>query len=282
MKMPFEKNNYGFERAAGSHSRPARDIASLRPGSRRAASRGATMVSVMLLVASLLTVGLLVVRSSTRELKQAGALVARERALLAAQATLDLGAARLRREVQENPDHLSKALLGYYPPSSPGYCKPGEDCVPGVGDGTPVTGQRNQTITGRSDCAGRPCMRHGAVAVLDDAAETPIPWATIPLASLLNGADPEAEVSLWVRNNASEALGTVGNGWTMDTDRVVVLTAMARIRNTEVAIQQEIELGQGGTIAWNMPTPDEGYGGGHNNDNAAVEVCQDHYAGAEG
>ena len=49
-------------------------------GSPWARQRGATMVSVMLLTVSLMTLGLLVVRSSVREVTQAGQLVARERA----------------------------------------------------------------------------------------------------------------------------------------------------------------------------------------------------------
>ena len=61
---------------------------------RRRTQRGATMVSVMLLTVSLLTVGVLVMSSAQREVTEAGALVARERAVMVAQGAIDLAAAR--------------------------------------------------------------------------------------------------------------------------------------------------------------------------------------------
>jgi hypothetical protein len=68
------------------------------------------MVSVMLLTVSLLTVAVLVVRSSNRGVSQANALVARERALMAAQAAIELGAAQSsghQRSGQSVRDHRS-------------------------------------------------------------------------------------------------------------------------------------------------------------------------------
>ena len=50
----------------------------------KARERGATMVSVMLMTVSLLTISVLMIRSSKRELNQANAIVARDRALEAA------------------------------------------------------------------------------------------------------------------------------------------------------------------------------------------------------
>ncbi len=247
--------------------------------------RGATMVSVMLLTVSLMTVALLVVRSSSRELKQAGALVQRERALLAAQATLDLASARYRRLIENVADVsavFSGHLVGQFA-NSTGICDDIEkDCIPGEGD-VPRTGQRNTELTGNSQCAGRPCMRPGAVVVLpgsDDAA--PIPWVNTPLAGLIAGGDADAAVSLWIRNNTADALRyrdtDPGAHWTQDRDSRVVLTAMATVNNTTVAVEQEISFAPGpGLPINNMATPDEGYGGGHNNDNASIRICEDDF-----
>lgn len=64
--------------------------------------------------------------------------------------------------------------------------------------------------------------------------------------------------------------------WMRDHDDSVVVTAQATIRNTTVAIEQELILQvEGGKKDWKMPSPDEGYGGGHNNDNTAVSVCKE-------
>jgi hypothetical protein len=243
------------------------------------------MVSVLLLTVSMLTVALLVVRSSSREYQQAGALVARERALMAAQATIDLGATRYRTALEGDGGIVNGALTGMYVAGDPTQCESvDEDCIPGLGD-APATGQKNHLLgAGRSDCAGRPCMRQGAISFLADKDLAPIPWTQVPFADLLDGGDSEAVVSLWIRNNASDALGELGSGsWIEDDDGTVVLTAMATLRNTTVAIEQEVRLQPGAPIVpLQMASPDEGYGGGHNNDNSAVTVCRDDYVEYDG
>lgn len=253
--------------------------------------RGATMVSVMLLTVSLLTVAVLVVRSSNREVSQANALVARERALMAAQATLELGAAQYRQAINiaGSPTAvINPALVGYNNGGDQSVCSSVfEDCIPG-GNGdanVPATGQKNRWVTGRSDCAGRPCMRQGAISYLPDAQLVPVNWAQVPLRNLLQGADPEATVSLWIRNNTSDAVDIDGSSgsWITDSDGRVVLTAMATVRNTTVAIEQEMVLAPGSaTKAWSMASPDVGYGGGHNNDNVMADVCIENFLGYEG
>ena len=279
---------------------PTQRMATSRKWQQRGATilgrqRGATMVSVMLLTVSLLTVAVLVVRSSNREVNQANALVARERALMAAQATVDLGAAQLRDAVNQGGDMqvvVDQALAGYNPPGDPSSCTSiFEDCIPG-GDGDnaiPATGQRNRWVTGKSDCAGRPCMRQGAIARLPDADGVAVDWVQVPLRDLLPKADAEARVSLWIRNNAADAIdgggGIEGNSgsWTSDGDGRVVLTAMATIRNTTIAVEQEFLLAPGSDKqAWNMASPDVGYGGGHNNDNVMADVCVENFLGYEG
>ena len=48
-----------------------------------------------------------------------------------------------------------------------------------------------------------------------------------------------------------------------------------------MTIEQEVLLRLGvGAEALLPQTPDEGYGGGHNNDNSAVSVCTDSYVSA--
>jgi hypothetical protein len=256
-----------------------------------ARQRGATMVSVMLLTVSLMTVAVLVVRSSHREVSQANALVARERALMAAQATIELGAAQYRQAINiaGSPSMvINPALIGYNNAGDPSVCSSVfEDCIPG-GNGdanVPATGQKNRWVTGKSDCAGRPCMRQGAIAFLPDAQNVPVNWAQVPLRNLLVGADPEAVVSLWVRNNAADAIDSSnGSGsWTNDNDGRVVLTAMATVRNTTIAVEQEFALSPSNAQkAWSMASPDVGYGGGHNNDNVMADVCVDNFLGYEG
>jgi hypothetical protein len=249
------------------------------------------MVSVMLLTVSLMTVAVLVIRSSNREVSQANALVARERALMAAQATVELGAAQLRVAIDTAGSAetvLNQALIGYNNPGDASVCASVyEDCIPGgnANGDTPATGQKNRHVTGRSDCAGRPCMRQGAIAFLPDALGVQTDWAVVPLRSLLEGADAEARVSLWIRNNAADAInGGLGQGsWTSDTAGRVVRTALATLRNTPVVVEQEFTLASGaGKQAWSMNSPDVGYGGGHNNDNVMADVCLENFAGYEG
>jgi len=252
------------------------------------AKRGATMVSVMLLTLSMLTVATLVVRSSSRQAVQAGANVAREKAMMAAQSAVDLAAAHYRRQVVEQPPSdnsvLSNALMGYNPPTDPSSCTTGWDCVPGMGSQVPMTGQRNHMI-GRqlSDCSGRPCMRPGSIVRLPAAGGALTDWSNVPMSEVLLNGDPEAIISVWIRNNTSEALGS-GNqsgSWVADRDKRVVITAMATVRNTTVAIEQEYFIKPvGGATPLVPPTPDDGYGGGHHGDNTAVVVCEENYAGA--
>ncbi len=243
------------------------------------------MVSVMLLTVSLLTVGVLVMKSSHREVTEAGALVARERAMMVAQASIDLAAARLRDELRNAVDptaYLGTQFTGYEPQANPAVCDdPFKDCVPGQGANVPLTGQKNHFVTNKTDCAGRPCMRQGSVVRLFDASNVVrVDWAQVPMADLLANADPEARVTVWIRNNTADVLGEGGSGdWLTDGDGRIVLTAMATLRNTSVAIEQELVVtpGQDAT-PWQMQTPDLAYGGGHNNDNASVDVCRDGYA----
>jgi len=240
--------------------------------------RGATMVSVMLLSVSLMTVGLLVVRSSVRQVEQAGQLVARERALMVAQAAADLAATQYLR-MDENT--LNDALVGYNPQ--------GVSCSEQCGDCLPdpavtMTGQRNEVLAGSPvGCGGKPCMRQGAVAYLNDNAGTPLSWCDQPVRALVPGGDADARVSVWIRNNSADALGPNGSAsWTDDNDGRVVITAMATIRNASVTIEQELLLSYGNGPAVLQPqSPDDGYGGGHNNDNSAVSVCTDQFVPAD-
>jgi hypothetical protein len=256
-------------------SNPDVPVRSLR---RRPSERGATMVSVMMLTVSLMTVGLLAVRSSGREVVEAGQLVARERALVAAQSALDLAAGQY---LGYDEAQLDAALMGNLPQTA---CVDAcGDCLPGNGvggSGLIVTGQRNELLASAAvDCGGRPCMRQGAVSRLRDASNSQSNWCDVPMRDLLEVGDAEARVSVWVRNNAGDALGTNGSGsWTDDGDSRIVLTAQATVRGSTVAIEQEVLLNLGPGVSDLMPqTADEGYGGGHNNDNSAVSVCSDQY-----
>ncbi|EDM75361.1 hypothetical protein PPSIR1_15320 [Plesiocystis pacifica SIR-1] len=256
------------------------------PLSKRRAARGATMVSVMLLTVSMLTVSILVIRSANRELSQANAVVSRERALMSAQATIDLGAAQLREAVKGGSLQavVDEALAGHNPAGDPEICASAfEDCIPGGGGAAnvPATGQKNRWVTGKSDCSGRPCMRQGAILRLPDAQGNLVDWANVPLRNLLDNADPHARVSLWVRNNSADAMADSSEGsgsWIIDGDNRVVLTAMATVGNSTVAVEQEFVLALADDkSSWNMATPDIGYGGGHNNDNVMADVCVENF-----
>jgi hypothetical protein len=235
------------------------------------------MISVMLLSVSLMTVGLLVVRSSVRQVEQAGQLVARERAIMAAQAAADLAAAQYLRMDETT---LNSSLIGYSPQ--------GTACTDACGDCIPdfnvvVTGQRNDVLAGSQvGCGGKPCMRQGAVSYLNDANNVPVNWCDVPMRDILPAGDAEARVSVWIRNNSADALGPNGSAlWTDDNDGRVVVTSMATIRNTSVTIEQELVLNFGsGTGLLKPQTADDGYGGGHNNDNSAVSVCSDQFVQA--
>jgi Tfp pilus assembly protein PilX len=243
----------------------------------RARQRGATLLSVMLLMISLMTLGLLAVRSASREVTQAGQLVAHERAQMAAQAALELATARY---ADLPPDLLDSALAGTLPQAGP-CTNPCRDCIP---DSTTVTGQRNPILAGAEvSCGGRPCMRQGAVSMLSDASGSETHWCDVPLRDLLPTADPEARVSTWVRNDTGDALGGgAGSGsWTDDADGRLVLTSMAKVRGVTVTLEQEVLLWRAtGPQALRPQSPDDGYGGGHNNDNSTVSVCVSDYVAA--
>lgn len=242
--------------------------------SQRAAQRGVTMVSVMMLTVSLLTLGLLAVKSSVREVTHAGQLVARERATMAAQAAVDLAATRYMRMT---PSEISDALVGFNP-GGEACSDPCQDCIPGPRF---VTGRRNDTLAGENvGCGGRPCMRQGALARLPDNDAVTQNWCDVPLRGLVPAADAEARITLWVRNNSADALGpaSASNSWVADSDGRVVITAMAAVRNTTVTVEKEIQLQASLNVTpAALQSPDQGYGGGHNNDNTSVSLCADEY-----
>lgn len=247
----------------------------LNPSHPLSRQRGVTMVSVMLMTVSLMTLGLLAVRSSVREATEAGQLVSRERALMVAQAAVDLASSQY---VQYDADQIDNALVGFNGQGA-ACSDPLSDCIPGL-DPASVTGQRNDILAGDEvGCGGQICMRQGAIAFLRNAAGVQENWADVPFRDLVPNGDPDARVTVWVRNNSADALGLNGSGqWIDDSDGQVVVTAQARVRHTVVTVEQEIALSIGGGLTVLAPqSPDEGYGGGHNNDNSAVSVCTDDY-----
>lgn len=254
----------------------------LNPGLRRRAQRGATMVSTTLLSVSLLSASMLLVRQATRNANESGAVVARERALLAAQGAAQLAAAYYRQEAEVDEFAIDNALAGSFPSGTESECIDiYRDCIPasGASADAPVTGQRNHSLTGKSDCAGRPCMRPGALVVKPLVGGAIGPWVRTPMSQLVQGGDNQAVVTVWVRNNMSEALGPEDQGtgsWVIDNDTSIVVTSMAEVHGAVVSIEQEFVLiANAGMKMWEMASPDLGYGGGHNNDSAAVETCSD-------
>ncbi len=259
----------------------------------RRRERGATLVSVSLLSVALVSASLLLVRQANRSATESGVVVARERALMAAQASAELATAYYRELAEADTTYMSQALTGSYPASDPTKCVDiARDCIPG-GFGTsktagvPATGMRAHDLTGRSDCAGRVCMRPGALTVLPNNSGTAIiPWREVPMNTILTNGDPEARVTVWVRNNAAEALGDsnpAGGGgtahgtgsWILDEDQRFVVTAMAEVHGVQVTVEQEVAFDSpDAQQVWQMASPDLGYGGGHNNDNVAVETCE--------
>ncbi len=259
---------------------------------RRQSQRGSAMVSVMLLLIALMTVGLLVMQSANRELSESGAMVARERATMSAHAAVQLAGALYRQQVAQDPSAveaiLATALTGT---GATADCSTqAGDCIPAAGSGANPTGFRAQALSGFSDCSGMPCMRPGAVVNLPTVGGTgpSVRWVDRPLSNLLAGGDSEAIVTVWIRNNVAEVFRPssanavdAASSWLNDADRRVVLTASATVRNSTIVIEQELALAPlSGVQAWSLQTPDEGYGGGHNNDNASVSVCSDDYAAA--
>ena len=245
---------------------------------RHYAQRGATMVSTTLLSVSLLSASMLLVRQATRNSNESGAVVARERALLAAQGAAQLAAAYYREKAEVDETILDIALTGSNNPGTQNKCTElSQDCIPGnaLTNQVPTTGQRNELLTGKSDCSGRPCMRPGAVVMLDDIQGATIPWVRTQMSQLVQGGDEQATVTVWIRNNMSEALGEEGS-WLEDEDFSIVITSMAEVHGAVVTIEQEFKLlDQDGLALWEMPSPELGYGGGHNNDSVAVETCAD-------
>ena len=259
----------------------------MQKGARRD-ERGAILVAVILIVVALSLTGALAVRQTATEIQYASNTVKRERALMVAQAALDLAGSHYKLK---DRDQLGNALRGMTQ-QNPDCTSACSNCIPDPMNET-MTGQRNAILADRDiDCGGRPCMRQGAVAWLPDATQSDQSWCDMPFSQLVPNGDPEAIVSVWVRNNSSDALsgcvkpegidkGTSPHEiqnlcWMRDHDDRVVVTAQATIRNTTVAIEQELILQVDSDLQeWKMPSPDEGYGGGHNNDNTAVSVCKD-------
>lgn len=192
--------------------------------------RGATLIGVLLLVMALSTLGLLGLRSSARQLDEAGAQVARERASHAAETALAL--ARLR--LAELEDAQRDAVLMGSRPQAPACTDPCRDCLPAGAE----------VLTDHADAAGTclapPCVRPGAVARLPDRDRDRVHWCRIPLRQLLHGADADATVSVWARNDTADALA--GGSWTDDRDRRVVLTAIAEVGGARVIAREHAPL----------------------------------------
>lgn len=218
------------------------------------------MVSVSLLSVAMVSASLLLVRQANRSATESGVVVARERALLAAQAGAELATAYYR-ERQENDDTtVTQAIAGLYPAADVNKCESRlEDCIPGnAGTDAPTTGIRQHNTTGKQDCAGRLCMRPGAIAVLPGATgATDIPWVQIPLSALVLGGDEQALVSVWVRNNAGEALdGDPNTNWVNDLDGHLVITASAEVFGAQATVEKEVALVTvTGQKVWQMPPP---------------------------
>ncbi|MCA9649361.1 MAG: hypothetical protein KC501_05600 [Myxococcales bacterium] len=196
----------------------------------RAEERGATVVSVLLLVLALSTLGLLSLRSSGRELRAAGAQVARERARVAASAGIALAWVRLE---SLGPGQLDAVLAGSRP-QGPSCGDPCRDCIP-VGaellaDDPPAAGT----------CLAPPCSRPGAVARLPDRDDARAHWCELPLRQLVDGGDADARLSVWIRNDTADALD--GGGWRHDEDGRVVITAVAEVHGTRVIQRETVVL----------------------------------------
>lgn len=246
----------------------------------RSAQRGATMVSVSLLSVAMVSASLLLVRQANRSATESGVVVARERALLAAQAGAELATAYYRERQENDQTAVTTAITGIRPASDPDRCESRlEDCIPGLsGTNAPTTGIRQHDTTLKQDCAGRLCMRPGAIAVLPDATGgADVLWVQIPLSELVLGGDDQALVSVWVRNNAGEALDSNdATNWVTDEDGHLVITASAEVFGAQATVEKTVALVPvDGNKVWQMASPDLAYGGGHNNDNVAVETCSE-------
>lgn len=205
----------------------------------RVSERGMTLPGVMMSIVALLGLGLLGLRSTTRELRWSGQLVARERAKAAARSALELAAARLRALPAAQRD----ARLAGSRPQGPACSDPCRDCVP---QGAEVVVPLRVAWP---SCRAEPCVRAGAVAVLLDRHGSTTAWCDVPLRELVPAGDVDARVSVWLRNDAAEGLadaegpsGGPSGGWSHDHDGRVVITATAEVRGTTIVTHEEVQL----------------------------------------
>lgn len=204
-----------------------------RPPDRSAAAgqRGATAVSVLLLLLALAVAAMLSVRLARRSLAEADAAVAEQRTRETAAGAIALAAARLRAL---GPPGLDAVLAGALP-QGPNCADPCRDCRPqGVeltSAGSPAAGT----------CVQPPCIRPGAIARLPDQSGSASAWCRTPARQLVAGADANAIISVWVRNDRAEGLDPA-IGWMHDENRRVVVTAVAELRGTRVVEHREVVL----------------------------------------
>lgn len=192
--------------------------------------RGATLVSVLLLLLALATLALLSVRSSTRQLQSAGASVARERAWNSASAAVALARVHLSTL---DAAALDGQLSGSRP-QGPNCNDPCRDCLP---RGVELAVDTQEPT---STCLAPPCVRPGALVHLPDASTTSVHWCQTPLRQLVTAGDADAQVSVWVRNDRAEGLDAAG--WRHDANRTLVLTAVATVLGVRVVVQEQVEL----------------------------------------
>ena len=194
-------------------------------------TRGATLISVLLVVLALLVIAVLSVRSASREIRGASAQVQRERARDSAEAAWGLASARVQAlSVAE----LDAVLAGSRPqaPDCPDVCR---DCLP---QGLEWT----TTKLGRTGvCTNTLCARPGAVARLPDASGAAAHWCDMPLRQLLPSGETDTRISVWVRNDIPDALD--GGGWRRDDDREVVITAIAEVGGVQAIEQARVDMG---------------------------------------
>ncbi|MEM7157156.1 MAG: hypothetical protein AAF799_30165 [Myxococcota bacterium] len=198
---------------------------------RRHTTRGATLISVLLVVLALAAIAVLSVRSASREIRGASAQVQRERARDSAAAAWALASARVQAL---SPTQLDAVLAGSRPQASdcPDTCR---DCLP---QGMEWTTSKLGTT---GICTGRLCARPGAVAQLPDASGTATHWCDMPLRQLLPDSEADTRVSVWIRNDIPDALD--GGGWRRDDNREVVLTAIAQVGGVQAIEQGRTSLG---------------------------------------
>lgn len=184
-----------------------------------------------MLIVALTGLGLLGLRSATREMQRSGRRVAHERAQLAARAALALTVARLRPLANGARDDQ----LAGHRPQSPRCTDPCRDCVPRRAEIIVPA-----SVAGRT-CTAPPCLRPGAVAMLPDQDGGPVAWCNVPLRELLATGDVDARVTAWVRNDDAEGLDRP-DGWRDDEDGRLVITAMAEVRGVWALVREEVRL----------------------------------------